>query len=135
MALFRMPCTVYLYGSEVLHTWSYEENCLAFISLKSVTGLFWQLLFYNLFMSKWKKKTYSDIQRNLHFTLLFCSLLYSIYLFWFRLLYIMNIITTVIVYPFWQCEVKENTDHNYSLSVRCILSLCCSVSDNCTFFF
>lgn len=39
------------------------------------------------------------------------------------------------VYPFWQCEVEENTDHNYSLSVRCILSLCCSVSDNCTFFF
>lgn len=39
------------------------------------------------------------------------------------------------VYPFWQCVVEENTDHNYSLSVRCILSLCVAVSLIIVLFF
>lgn len=50
-----------------------------------------------------------------------------------------NIITTVydyfFVHLFWQCVVEENTDHNYSLCPLHLVSLCCSVSDNCTAFF
>lgn len=73
-----------------------------------------------------KNILYSNFQRNLHFTLLLRSLL-SILLLFNSVLH-MEIITIFFFYPLWQCEVEENTDHNYSFSVCCILSLSVAVS-------
>lgn len=76
-----------------------------------------------------KNLLYSNFQRNLHFTLLLRSLL-SIFLLFNSVLHteIITIVNDLFFYPLWQCEVEENTDHNYSFSVCCILSLSVAVS-------
>lgn len=76
-----------------------------------------------------KNILYPNFQRNLHFTLLLRSLL-SILLLFNSVLHteIITIVNDLFFYPLWQCEVEENTDHNYSFSVCCILSLSVAVS-------
>lgn len=74
-----------------------------------------------------KNILYSNFQRNLHFTLLLRSLL-SILLLFNSVLHMEIITIFFFFYPLWQCEVEENTDHNYSFSVCCILSLSVAVS-------
>lgn len=114
-----------------------KKNCLAFISSMSV--VFFDSFYFITYLclnEEEKNIPYSDFQRNLHFTLLFCSWLYicvcfnsESYTYWTLSLLLMDF-----VYPFWRSVVEENTGHNYSLCLLHLVSLCCSVSDTCNLF-
>ncbi len=141
-SLLRMPCTVYLYGSEVSPTWSYKKNSLAFISSKPVSGFCFDSFYFITYLCLNEEKTYLIPTSKEICTSLYYFVLYYIYiyLFQFRVLYMMNIITTVNGFLFClsvlaMCSWREHWSWLFPLCPLHLVSLCCSVSDNCTVFF
>lgn len=73
-APLRMPCTVYLYGSEVSHTWSYKNIVLPLFLSESVTGFCFDSFYFITYLClNEKKTTLFQLPKKfaLHFTILF----------------------------------------------------------------
>lgn len=111
-----------------------KKNVLP-LFLQGLSGFCFDSFYFITYLCLNEEETYfiptsKEICTSLYY--LFVFVLIQSYTHWTLSLLFMNFF---FVYSFWQCEVEENTDHNYSLSCPLhLVSLCCSVSDNCTVF-
>lgn len=141
-SLLRMPCTVCLYGSEVSPTWSYEKesSCLYFFNV--CLGFCFDSFYFitYLCLNEENKNTLFQLPKKfaLHFTIVFFIIYIYIcfnsesYTSWTLSLLLMDFFFVYLFLAMYSW--REHWSKLLPLCPLHLVSLCCSVPDNCLFF-